>query len=98
MKFNVGDRVQCIDMVDGVYYTVNELGTIIEVNECLELYAIAFDNFVDGHNFDDIFVMPLADNRISCPDGHGLWRRESTLQPAYVCGHKAEDLLNIFTM
>ena len=93
MKFKVGDRVQCISAMVGYRKVVNELGTVIQVDERVGICAVIFDNFIDGHSFKEDDVKPVEN--ANCPYGHGLWCYESILQPAFICEHKAEDLLNI---
>lgn len=93
MKFKIGDRVRCVSPMDDYYKVVNELGTVIQVDERLSICAVVFDNFINGHSFKE-YEVRFVENA-NCPYGHGLWCYESILQPASVREHKAEDLLNI---
>ena len=96
MKFKIGDRVQCISPMDDFPKVVNELGTVIQADErpgICGICAVVFDNFIGGHSFKEDDVKPVEN--ANCPYGHGLWCYESILQPAFVCEHKAEDLLSI---
>lgn len=93
MKFKIGDRVQCISPMEEWHKVVNELGTVIQVDEKSGICAVVFDNFIDGHSFKEDNVRPVEN--ANCLYGHGLWCYESILQHAFVCEHKAGDLLNI---
>ena len=48
-KFKVGDRVQCIAAHDGNTKIVGQKGTVRSVGDSLDIVAVEFDNYVDGH-------------------------------------------------
>ena len=48
-KFKVGDRVRCIAAQDGNSRIVGQKGTVRSVGDSLDIVAVEFDNYVDGH-------------------------------------------------
>lgn len=48
-KFKVGDRVRCIAAHDGNSRIVGQKGTVRSVGDSLDIVAVEFDNYVDGH-------------------------------------------------
>ena len=48
-KFKVGDRVRCIAAHDGNSRIVGQKGTVRSVEDSLDIVAVEFDNYVNGH-------------------------------------------------
>ena len=61
-KFKVGDRVKCIAEHDGNRRIVGQKGTVRSVTSSIDIVAVEFDNYVDGHCL-------LTPHR--CKSGHG---------------------------
>lgn len=51
-KFKVGDRVRCIAAHDGNSRIVGQKGTVRSVEDSLDIVAVEFDNYVDGHDLE----------------------------------------------
>jgi hypothetical protein len=48
-KFNVGDRVKCIQTYDGRREAENKVGTVIATSVAGNI-GVEFDEFINGHN------------------------------------------------
>lgn len=61
-NFKVGDRVRCIKAHDGNSNIVGQRGTVRSVASSLNIVAVEFDNYVNGH----CLLTPHL-----CKQGHG---------------------------
>lgn len=65
-KFKVGDRVRAIKIIDDKEEVVNQIGTIIDINNRIDRFCVEFDNYIGGHGGSLI-------RDILGKNGHCLW-------------------------
>lgn len=86
--FKVGDRVKCITHGLKPFGLV---GTVRYVDDDSKPYAVEFDRYIDGHEFNGT----LRDKGIECKEGCGWWVCEEDLElvkpePKFKVGDRVE--------